>query len=85
MRKITYMTVGNNVLIHHVYCRQDIQNGWLWQKVCTLSCALYGKANPFVSSYMPLGLGLRGIFRVTEKKWRICKKSKNISDFVMVF
>jgi hypothetical protein len=42
---------------------------WFWSEVAvkawrelatlTLSCAVYGKANPFVSSYMPVGLGLK--------------------------
>jgi hypothetical protein len=58
MQEQKFETVGNTVLIHHVYCRYDIKNGWLWQRMHTLSCAVYGRANPSVSSYMPLGLGL---------------------------
>jgi hypothetical protein len=63
------MSIGNTVLLHHVYRWYDTLNGWLCQKVHTLSCPVYGKANPFVSSYMPLGLGL------TVRKVRIRPES----------
>jgi hypothetical protein len=59
MKEKKLKTIGNTVLIHHVFRRYNIQNGWLWQEMHTLSCAVYGTANPLVSSYMPLGLGLR--------------------------
>jgi hypothetical protein len=59
MKEKTLKTIGNTVSLHHVYCQYYIQNGWLWQRMDTLSCAVYGTANPLVSSYMPLGLGLR--------------------------
>jgi hypothetical protein len=82
MKEQKLKTIGNTVLIHHVYCRDNTQNRWLWQKVHTLSCALCGKANPFVSSYMPLGSGLMGSNKFLRTGF---KKIFFLQPFILAF